>query len=224
MHYVQDHELPSSHNLDSEVDKDRNEAQDGMFPEFIGKKLPWGLRGMVVAALFAAAMSTIDSGANSASTIVTVDFLRRYTREPPGGPGELRRARMLTAASGIIVVAYTIMLFHLSKGTDIITLCQKGFNCFLGPLGAIFVLGMFSKKVTGKSVLPAFLLGEVVGVSTSYSEELFGLPFSTHLVVPSSWLVTILAAHLLALLMRTNTSEEQRQLTWVPVVRGRHSG
>jgi len=222
MHYLQHkpgEPLPSSGKIDSADTKERNNAQDSIFPEFISRKLPWGLRGMLVAALFAAAMSTIDSGANSASTIVTVDFLRRFSDEPPGGPGELKRARVITATSGIIVVAYTIALYHVSKGTDIITLCQKGFNCFLGPLGAMFVLGMFSRKVTATSLIPALLLGEAVGVCTSYSQELFDVPFSTHLVVPAAWLTTIAAAHLLAFVLGTEATAEQQRLMWGPVVR-----
>ena len=222
MHFI-DHnqyDLPAKANLFSEIVKDRNIAQDKVFPQFISLYLPDGLRGMVVAALFAAAMSTIDSGANSASTIMTVDFFRRFAPGRTAAADELRRARILTASMGLIVVAYTILLYHLSKGTDIITLCQKGFNCFLGPLGALFVLGMFSKRVTAGSIAPAFVIGEVVGVGSSYSQELFGIAFSTHLVVVASWLATIITAHIFALMFRTRSTPEQRQWMWLPVVRG----
>ena len=60
--------------------------------------MPPVLRGLVVAALFAAAMSTIDSGANSTSTILTVDFFRPLSRTQATEAGELARARYLTAA------------------------------------------------------------------------------------------------------------------------------
>jgi SSS family solute:Na+ symporter len=219
MYFIQTHELPATANLSSTVTTTRNIAQDAIFPQFIRYYLPSGLRGMVVAALFAAAMSTIDSGANSASTIVTVDFFRRFRRGPIDSHAELRRARILTASSGVVVVAYTVVLYHFSKGTDIITLCQKGFNCFLGPLGAVFVLAMFSKRATTTTVLPAFLLGEAVGIGTSYSEELFNIPFSTHLVIAASWLVTILASHVLALVLQTRATDEQQQWMWLPVIR-----
>ena len=218
MHFITQYDLPSSSGITSVVDSVRNTAQDGLFPEFIRLYLPSGMRGMVVAALFAAAMSTIDSGANSASTIITVDFFRRFD-PAAGADSELRRARMLTATMGIIVVVYTIGLYHLSKGTDIISLCQKGFNCFLGPLGALFVLGMFSKRVTAKSVVPAFLLGEVFGVCSSYSKDLFDFNFSTHLVIAGSWLVTIVTAHTLAIVLQTKATDEQRQFLWMPVIR-----
>ena len=128
--------------------KTLNKAQDSIFPQFIRHYMPPILRGLVVAALFAAAMSTIDSGANSTSTILTVDFFRPLSRTPATEAGELARARYLTAAMGVVVVLYTLGLYHLSKGTNIIDLCQRGFNCFLGPLGATFMLGMFSRRVT----------------------------------------------------------------------------
>lgn len=212
--------LPSSKFVESTEQKVAYKAQDDIFPEFIGIVLPAGLKGMVVAALFAAAMSTIDSGSNSASTIVTVDFLRRRSDHAPGSPEELKRARIITAISGFIVVVYTLVLFRISKGTDIISLCQKGFNCFLGPMGAVFMLGMFSRRVTGKALLPALLLGEVVGVASSYSQELFGVNFSTHLVVAASWLTTVVLAYVLAIATGAQATPEQQRLMWKPVVRG----
>jgi Na+/proline symporter len=55
---------------------------DKVFPHFITHQLPRGLAGLVVAALFAAAMSSLDSGMNSLSTVVTVDFYRRLRKSP----------------------------------------------------------------------------------------------------------------------------------------------
>ena len=107
---------------------------------FTTSLLPVGLRGLVVAALFAAAMSTIDSGANSISTIITVDFFRRLGSSGRSARSELVLARTLTATMGLVIVAATIGLYYLSKGGDLISLMQKGFNCFLGPLGGLFVL------------------------------------------------------------------------------------
>ena len=90
--------------------KVRQTAQDKVFPQFIRMYLPDGLRGLVVAALFAAAMSTIDSGANSISTIVTVDFLRPWRKRKKrdlSKEEELKVARFLTAGMGVVVVAST---------------------------------------------------------------------------------------------------------------------
>ena len=224
MYFLQEFDLPAKAGIASEISSVRNVAQDAAFPQFISYYLPSGLRGLVVAALFAAAMSTIDSGANSASTILIVDFFRKFDAGSQEARAELKRARILTATMGIFIVAYTIGLYEVSKGSDIISLAQKGFNCFLGPLGALFVLGMFVKRATPVSVVPAFLLGEVVGVGTSYSQELFGVNFSTHLVILTAWLTTFVSALLIGFVHERFTgaqaSKEQQDLMWVNVVRG----
>ena len=200
----------------------RTNAQKNVFPQFIRLYLPSGLRGLVVAALFAAAMSTIDSGANSISTIVTVDFVRPLRGSPLTKAGELRLARMLTASMGIVVVVTTVALYHMSKGTNIIDLCQRGFNCFLGPLGALFVLAMFSRRATPRTVIPALLVGEVAGVGLSYSKEvstlLFSMSepysFSTHLVVPSAWLATMVTSLVLSSVLREDAEAGKQRWMW----------
>ncbi len=223
MYFLTTHDMPAKEEIYSTVQKTRYAGQDKLFPQFIRLYLPDGMRGLVVAALFAAAMSTIDSGANSASTILTVDFFRHRRGVDGDKSQELRFARQLTASMGLIVVAATMFLYHISKGTDIISLCQKGFNCFLGPLGAVFVLGMFSPYATGRCVIPAMLVGEAVGIATSYSSEFFDRDFSTHLVVPTAWLATIVACHAFALLpMAGRPTEEQKLWMWNPVVSGRN--
>ena len=222
MYFIQQYDLPASAGILSDIRSVRNVAQDSVFPQFISIYMPSGLRGLVVAALFAAAMSTIDSGANSASTILTVDFIRRFDPKSEAGQLELKRARIMTACMGVLVVGYTIALYELSKGSDIISLAQKGFNCFLGPLGALFVLGMFVKKATPIAVIPAFILGEIVGVSAIYSTELFNVDFSTHLVIGFSWLVTFFSAlfigYLHHYLTGNQATKDQQKLMWRAVV------
>lgn len=215
----------------ADLNATRTNAQKNVFPQFIRLYLPSGLRGLVVAALFAAAMSTIDSGANSISTIVTVDFVRPLRGSPLTKAGELRLARMLTASMGGVVVVTTVILHHLSKGTNIIDLCQRGFNCFLGPLGALFVLAMFSRRATPRTVIPALLVGEIVGVGLSYSKEvstlLFSMAepfaFSTHLVVPSAWLATMVTSLVMSAVLRERAQGEKQQWMWRHVVDGSSS-
>ena len=54
---------------------------DKVFPHFIEYGLPIGVSGLVVAALFAVAMSSLDSGMNSVSAVVTVDVFRKLRRD-----------------------------------------------------------------------------------------------------------------------------------------------
>ncbi|QDU80208.1 Sodium/glucose cotransporter [Polystyrenella longa] len=210
--------LPTTADLDSAVSSIRTEAQDKVFPQFIRIALPDGVRGLVVAALFAAAMSTIDSGANSISTIVTVDYYRPFAKEQATAKAELRLARTLTASMGLLIVVSTIFIYHLSKGTDLISICQKGFNCFLGPLGGLFFVGVFSPYVSSRSAILGVLVGEVVGVCASYSQELFNASFSTHLVIAAAWFATVVSAHIFAMILRDFATEEQRRWMFRPVL------
>ncbi|WP_166827899.1 sodium:solute symporter family transporter [Thalassoroseus pseudoceratinae] len=249
MSFLQMSDLPVKEELLNSQVGARGDLPDQVFPQFIRMYLPAGMKGLVVAALFAAAMSTIDSGANSASTIITVDFIRPFSKTPASSTKELQRARKLTAAAGVTVVLYTMLLYQISKGTNIIDLTQKGFNCFLGALGGLFVLGMFSRRVTASIALIALLVGEVFGVVTSYFREITswlantqggwwaenlggksieiagilnyeGTPFSTHLVVPGAWVVTVVVGITLAFIFRTNCTETQSNWTWKKVVHG----
>lgn len=210
--------LEAKENLGAVDTKVRAQAQKGVFPLFIRMYLPDGLRGLVVAALFAAAMSTIDSGANSISAIITIDFLKSDKRTEKSARSGLKQARIMTGLMGFVVVLSTVFLYHISKGSNIIDLCQKGFNCFLGPLCALFVLGMFSKRSVASTVIPAILIGEIIGVSASYSDEFFGLKFSTHLVVPSAFFGTLISGIVLSQLRGTLGTNEQLKWMWKAVV------
>jgi len=110
--------IPASEGINSVVESVRNESQDKVFPQFIRIVLPTGVRGLVVAALFAAAMSTIDSGANSISTIVTVDFYRKLSGHKATAKGELRLARTLTASMGVLIVLTTLFLYFIMPNVN----------------------------------------------------------------------------------------------------------
>ncbi len=239
VYFVQHHDLPGKEalfsNVFSETQSVRHPAQGAVFPTFIRVYLPTGLRGLVVAALFAASMSSIDSGANSISTIFTIDAFRRLRGGKIDAKAELRVARMLTASMGFVIVSLTLVLYHLSHGTNIIDLMAKGFNWILGPLGALFVLGLFFPFVSSKAAFISVIIGEFVGLSTSYYSEISNwlstnYPanpffddqqyFSTHLVIGTSWLTTIVFGILFSFLFG-KPSEEKSRWTWKNITSGK---
>ncbi|GIW94776.1 MAG: acetylneuraminate ABC transporter [Pirellulaceae bacterium] len=196
---------------------ERVAAQDSVFPQFIRIYVPPGMRGLVMAALLAAAMSTIDSGANSIATLVLTDLIvRRSTRYP--ARQLLRWARITTAVASFAIILFSLGLYHVSKTTDIITLCQKGFNCYLGPLGGLLCLALFCRKATSATAIPAVLVGVAAGVASAYSAELFGIDYSTHLVIPTAFFVTIAVGWCTSWLGGRPT-RQQTQWTWWQVVR-----
>jgi hypothetical protein len=68
----------------------------------------------------------------------------------------------------------------------------------------------------------AFVLGEIVGVSASYSMEFFGAPFSTHLIVPAAWATTMITALGLLLVIPQRPSPEQLRWTRRAVLADEH--
>ena len=84
------------------------------------------------------------------------------------------------------------------------------------------MLGMFSRRVSSTHMIPAFILGEIVGVSSSYSMQFFGVPFSTHLIVPAAWAATMIIALVLSLVIPSRPSPEQLRWTRRAVLADEH--
>ena len=121
------------------------EKTDQIFALFIARQMPDGLAGLVIAGIFAAAMSTIDSSIHSISTAVTTDFVRRFI---PGFSESkyLLFARCLTIVLGISGTATAMLLASIE--------IQYLWDFFLGIMGllggtlaGLFMLGIFTKRV-----------------------------------------------------------------------------
>ena len=78
--------------------------KDAIYPYFIATQLPAGLAGAVIAAIFAAAMSSIDSLLNSTSTVLVEDFFKRFSKTEREDSYYLRTARLLTIFLGTFTV------------------------------------------------------------------------------------------------------------------------
>ncbi len=132
---------------------------DSIFPHFMMCRLPVGVAGLLIAAVFAAAMSTLSANINSTSTILTEDFFARFTKNRSDGR-KMRFARLAGVCIGIlgIVVALLMATFDIASLWD-------QFNFFLGLLtggvGGLFMMGVFTKRIGMRSALTGFV-GSVV--------------------------------------------------------------
>ncbi len=117
---------------------------DEVFPLFIGLRLPVGISGLVIAGIFAASMSSLDSSMHSISTVVTTDFYRRF-RPHEGERRYLKLARVIIALLGVLVIAAACLL----ASYDIQSL-YFFFNKALGLVSSgivgIFILGIFTRR------------------------------------------------------------------------------
>jgi Na+/proline symporter len=123
-------------------------------------KFPPGVVGLLIAALMAATMSSIDSGIHSVTTALVVDFRDRLMPQwkPKTEQGEMLTARILLVVIGSAAV---ILACFVSQLGDVFAVAKKTTAAFGGPLLAVFVLGMFSSRVTPVSVFVGTLAGAV---------------------------------------------------------------
>ncbi|MCK5806589.1 MAG: hypothetical protein KAI66_27410, partial [Lentisphaeria bacterium] len=130
---------------------------DQIFPYFIAHVLPTGLSGLLIAAIFAAAMSSMDSGINSMATVVVNDFIFPILGKKEDAQA-VRLARIVTALLGVLATALSIYLFFISKAGGIIETFATFMGLFSAPVLALFLLGLLTKRGTFKAWIPAAAL------------------------------------------------------------------
>ncbi len=174
-------------------------AQDQLMPWFLVNQLPAGIAGLVLAALFAASMSSLDSGLNSITTLLIVDVHRRLGVGRPAlarwvgkeigdleETDELRLARAMVIAIGVAATLFSLLVSRLGNIFDMmITLV----NTLGGPLLAVFLLGMFTRRCTSAAALIAMVGGTLLTLWLTVGESL-GIGPSAETLNPV-WRVTI---------------------------------
>ena len=178
---------------------------DAIFPFFMMSQLPAGLAGLLIAAVFAATMSTIASNINSISTAFTVDLWGKMKKQTPKG-GEVKVARIAGICAGMIGMA----IAWLMATVDIQSLLDY-FNTILGLLsgaiGGLFMMGIFFPRIGSKAAIIGFLCGTATVLYMNFFTQANFLLFGF-----VSMLVSVLVALLLSIFMPQ--TEEQKGLTW----------
>jgi len=170
---------------------------DELFPHFIAAVLPAGLTGLVVSALFAAAMSSLDSGISSISTVLLTDFEAVFA---PGGMDDrqrLRRARVVGLGIGVaaIAVSFGVMLV---PGSNLLEVTVRVSSLLAAPLFVAFILAFYAKSSTPAGAWAAIAVGIVTGVGLTYSQQIVALLTGTEqaisitLIMPISTLCAFL--------------------------------
>lgn len=137
------------------------EKNDGILPFFIMQNLPVGVAGLIIAGVFAAAQSTISSSLNSVATAFVTDYYGRVISPQSTDKKRLSVARNVVIILGTLGVASACLV---SAGN--IKSAFDAFNIFvgfaMGPLAALFALGIFTQRVSGKAALAGAAAGVVV--------------------------------------------------------------
>ena len=132
---------------------------DTVFPQFIHTQLPVGLSGLMIAALFAAAMSTLDSGINSSATVVIHDFYIRFKREKPSERKVLRMSRRATVIIGLIATLATVIAASQRGDTSVWDMFIRMMAIVFGSFPGVFVLGLLTKRGNSAGAICGLFVG-----------------------------------------------------------------
>jgi SSS family solute:Na+ symporter len=135
-------------------------ASDQAFPTLVRELLPTGLRGLVVAGLFAALMSSLSSLFNSSSILFTMDF---YKKLKPGST-EKQLVKVGQIATAVIVVLGILWIPAMKLIADVLyEYLQKVQTLICPAIAAVFLLGIFSKRINGKGATTGLIAGFAIG-------------------------------------------------------------
>jgi len=134
---------------------------DQLFAFFIVNHMPVGLAGLTLAAVFAAAMSTLSSSLNSSATALINDVYLPLRKKALSPHGQLTAGRVATALFGILQVVIAVMVGVIGTSESVVANVLKIAGFASGPVLGLYLLAVFARHVQQ----PAALLGFVFGVA-----------------------------------------------------------
>jgi solute:Na+ symporter, SSS family len=169
-------------------------TNDEIFPAFIVRSLPHGIAGLVIAAIFAAAMSNLSGSLNSLASTTVLDFYQPLAAAAIDDARLLALSRWLTAAWGIVLIAIAIM--------------ARGW-------GSVFTVGLTIASIVYGPMLGAFLLG-VLTRSANQAGVMAGIGVSLAAMIavrvftPLAWTWYVLAGTAMCMMVGLTVSRGAR--------------
>lgn len=132
---------------------------DKVLPVFVVQQLPVVIRGVMMAGVMAALMSSFDSGINSMSSVLMNDLYEPYQNPGKAESHRVRVARIVTVLLGLLLLAFSLWQYEHSSETALQRLFKLS-NVVTAPLPSFFLLGIFSRRVN----TPGVLCGAIAGI------------------------------------------------------------
>jgi solute:Na+ symporter, SSS family len=140
---------------------------DYIFPYFITTQLPAGVAGFLIAAVFAASMSSLDSSMNSVAAAFTTDFYRK--RQPQASEAScLRVARRTTVAIGVLGTAFASFLAEASGAKSLWDQFNQFLGLFGGSLCGLFCLAIFVPRVGANAALAGVVISFAMQIAVKF--------------------------------------------------------
>jgi Na+/proline symporter len=151
-----------------------------VFPTFVIEYMPVGLVGLLIAAIFAAAMSSIAAELNSLSTATVIDFYRRHFRPGASDQHYLRISKVATAFWGAF--ACIVALYAVNLGSLIEVVNRFG-SFFYGSLLGVFILALGVRRATGTGATVGLVAGMSVVALVAFHPATSSISFLWHNVI-----------------------------------------
>ncbi len=178
---------------------------DIIFPFFMMSQLPAGLAGLLIAAIFAATMSTISSNINSVATAFSVDFYKRW-RPETSDKTMLSVARYACFISGIIGMGIALLMATWEI-LSLLDFFQEILGLLSSGLGGLFLMGIFFPRIGGRSALIGFCAGVLAVFLTKWCTDTSFLLYGA-----IGMAVSVLVAWLCSFVIKE--TQNLRGLTW----------
>ena len=139
-----------------------------VFPTFVLENMPIGVIGLLIAAIFAAAMSSISAELNALATATTIDFYRRLYKPEASDPHYIAVGRISTFIWGIFACIVAIFATNLGSLIEVV---NKFGSFFYGSLLGVFVLAFVVKRARARGAFFGLLLGILsVWIASLYTD------------------------------------------------------
>lgn len=145
---------------------------DMVFPTMVASLLPAGLRGIVVAGLLSALMSSLASLFNSCATLFTVDI---YAKLRPGrADRELVRVGRIATGFVVVLGLVWIPVMKYVSGGGLYQYLQSVQGYLAPPITAVFLLGLFFPRINSRGALYGLVFGFILGMAKLTLQALAG--------------------------------------------------
>ncbi len=157
-----------------------------VFPTFVTTKMPIGLVGLMIAAIFAAAMSSIAAELNSLATTTVIDLYRRHIKPEATDSHYLQVSRWATGFWGLFACMVAV---YASTLGSLIEVVNRFGSFFYGSLLGVFILAIMTRRATGTGAFIGLIAGMAAVASVAFGRP--EISFLWHNVVGAVVVVAV---------------------------------
>ena len=153
-----------------------------VFPWFIMHRLPTGVSGLLVAAIIAAAMSTVAATLNSGSTVLLEDYWKRFCPARTGARANMVFLRTMTVLLAFVSIgiALTVVWIWGKDNTTVLGMWYVMQGVLSGGMLGLFLIGAFAKRTRPWHALVATACGFLVLAWITFGQRILPLPWPLH--------------------------------------------